>query len=135
MNDFSIWRYLSLAKYIDLLRTQSLYFPKASLFQDETEGKWWGHANLYENAVKWAQSPANVKTLEQMLERAGDDSPAILREINKNIPSSNQWVRNILLTATRASRINERSLSRAPLQVGSDNMKNITNRFTYGEQI
>jgi hypothetical protein len=102
MNDFGIWRYLSLAKYIDLVRTQSLYFPKASLFQDETEGKWWGHANLYENAVKWAQSPANVRTLEHMLERAGDDPTAILREINKNIPLSNHWVRNILLTATRA---------------------------------
>ena len=34
-----IWQYLSLAKYFDLLRTKSLFFPKASLFADETEGK------------------------------------------------------------------------------------------------
>lgn len=102
MSDVPIWRYLSLGKYVDLLRTQSLYFPKASRFQDETEGKWWGHAHLYENAQRWRQSPANVRTLEELLERAGQDPSAIIREINRTLQSTNEWVRNILSTATRA---------------------------------
>lgn len=97
-----IWRYLSLAKYVDLLRSRSLYFPKASRFRDETEGKWWGHAHLYQNAQHWGQSPANRQTLEQLLARAGHDSGAISREINKSLSSANQWVGNILRTALRA---------------------------------
>jgi hypothetical protein len=96
MSNSQIWRYLSLAKYIDLLRTQSLYFPKASLFQDETEGKWWGHAHLYQNAEKWRQAPANIKTLDEMPGRAERDPLAILREIESLIPSANEWVRKIL---------------------------------------
>ncbi|MCM3869283.1 MAG: hypothetical protein ND895_01130 [Pyrinomonadaceae bacterium] len=103
MSDVPIWRYLSLAKYIDLLRTRSLYFPKASRFQDETEGKWWGHAHLYENAQRWRPSPANVQTLEELLERAGQDPYAIIREIHTILESANEWVRNILSTAMRAS--------------------------------
>jgi hypothetical protein len=102
MDNVPIWRYLSLAKYIDLLRTRSLYFPKASRFRDETEGKWWGHAHLYQNAQHWGQSPANRHTLEQLLARAGHDSEAISEEINKALPSANQWVGNILRTALRA---------------------------------
>ena len=102
MNNVPIWRYLTLAKYVDLLRTRSLYFPKASRFQDETEGKWWGHAHLYENAQHWGQSPANRETVERILVRAGHDSAAIRREINKTLPSANQWVGNILRGALRA---------------------------------
>ena len=102
MDNVPIWRYLSLAKYIDLLRTRSLYFPKASRFQDETEGKWWGHAHLYQNAQHWGQSPVNRQTLEQLLAKVGHDSGAMLQEINKTLPSANQWVGNILRTALRA---------------------------------
>jgi hypothetical protein len=102
MIDEPVWRYMSLAKYVDLLRTKSLYFPKASRFQDKTEGKWWAHAYLYANAERWSQSPANRKALEGILERAGQDQSAILQEIQKLIPSVNEWVRKILLTATRA---------------------------------
>jgi hypothetical protein len=102
MSSSPIWRYLSLAKYIDLLRTQSLYFPKASLFQDETEGKWWGHAYLHQNAEKWRHAPTNIKSLEEMLRTAGQDQSSILREINLLIPSANEWVRNILTTAKQA---------------------------------
>jgi len=101
MSDVQIWRYLTLAKYIDLLRTNSLYFPKASRFQDETEGKWWGHALLYERAQKWSQSPENRKVLEGILERAGDDQSAILQETIKLLPSVNEWVRKILITGTQ----------------------------------
>src|SRR6266545_3201619 len=90
MSNVPIWRYLSLAKYIDLLRTRSLYFPKASRFRDETEGK------------RWGRSPGNTQTLEELLARAGHEPSAILREINQTLHSANQWVRNILLTAIRA---------------------------------
>ena len=102
MDNVPIWRYLTLAKYIDLLRTRSLYFPKASRLKDETEGKWSGHAHLYQNAQHWGQSPANKQTLEQLLARAGNDPAAIHREINQTLPSANQWVGNILHTALRA---------------------------------
>lgn len=102
MSNPPLWRYFSLAKYIDLLRTRSLYFPKASRFQDETEGKWWGHAHLSEDAAKLGQLPGNIKTLEELLERAGQDPSAILWEINKLLTSTNEWVRNILLIASRA---------------------------------
>jgi len=73
-----------------------------SRFKDETEGKWWGHAHLYQNAQHWGQSPANKQTLEQLLARAGNDPAAIHREINQTLPSANQWVGNILHTALRA---------------------------------
>lgn len=86
----------------DLLRTQSLCFPKASLFQDETEGKWWGHAHLHQSAEKARQLPANIRTLEAMLGRAGHDPLAISREINSLIPSANVWARKILLMAVGA---------------------------------
>jgi hypothetical protein len=99
MSDTLIWRYISLAKYIDLLRTKSLYFPKASLFKDDTEGKWWGHALLYEQAQPWRAAPANIKILEGILARAGQDSLGLLMEIGKQFDSSNEWVRNILTSA------------------------------------
>lgn len=102
MGDVPIWRYLSLAKYVDLLRTKSLFFPKASLFNDVTEGKWWGHSHLYEQAKPWSQAPANVRILEGVLERAGQDPSALLQEMRKVYESSNEWVRKILDTVFRA---------------------------------
>lgn len=80
MSDAPIWRYLSLAKYINLLRTKSLFFPKASLFADETEGKWFAHTTLYSQRSQLSISAGNARVLEQLLERAGDSSDAILRE-------------------------------------------------------
>ena len=101
MGNKPIWRYLSLPKYIDILRTKALYFPKASLFEDDTEGKWWGHAYVYENANKWRQAPENIKTLKGLLDRAGDEPAAIMREVNRLLPTVNEWVRNILLMVKR----------------------------------
>lgn len=80
MSDAPIWRYLSLAKYIDLLRTKSLFFPKASRFLDETEGKWFAHTRLYSQRSQWSDSSENARILEHLLERAGDSPDAILRE-------------------------------------------------------
>lgn len=61
-----------------------------------------GHANLYQNAQRWSQSPANIHVLEQLLARAGHDQAAILREIHQTLSSANQWVGNILRMALRA---------------------------------
>lgn len=103
MSDAPIWRYLSLAKYIDLLRTKSLYFPKASLFQDDTEGKWWGHALMFEQAEKWRKSPAKVRVLEELLERARHDDSALLLEMARlNAVTSDESIRGILVMAYRA---------------------------------
>jgi hypothetical protein len=102
MTDVPIWRYVSLAKYIDLLRSKSLFFPKASLFSDTTEGKWWGHSHLYGQAKKWSHSPANTRILEEILQRAGEDQWLLLQEIGKAYESANEWIRGILVTAFRA---------------------------------
>jgi hypothetical protein len=75
-----IWRYLTLAKYIDLLRTRSLFLPKAALFNDETEGKWYGHSILFEASRRWPGVLENARKLEALLERAGNDPNAILLE-------------------------------------------------------
>jgi hypothetical protein len=64
-----IWRYLTLAKYIDLLCTRSLFFPKAALFNDETEGKWYGHSILFEASRRWPGVLENARKLEALLER------------------------------------------------------------------
>lgn len=103
MSDAPIWRYLSLAKYVDLLRTKSLYFPKASLFQDDTEGKWWGHALMFEQAEKWRKSPAKVRVLEELLERAGHNDSALLLEMARlNAVTSDESIKGILVMAYRA---------------------------------
>src|SRR6185369_3188539 len=101
MSYIPIWRYLSLAKYVDLLRRRSLYFPKASRFRDETEGKWWGQAKLYQNAVRLSQLPNNIQILDRLVGRTGDDPEAMHRAINQDLFSVNQWVGNILRTALR----------------------------------
>lgn len=109
MSDAQIWRYLSLTKYIDLLRLKSLYFPKASLFKDDTEGKWWGHAYLYENAERWRPSPANVKILEDMLERAGHHPASVMREIDRLLNTQvNEWIRKMLRMARRGTKPEKR---------------------------
>lgn len=39
----TLWRYMTLAKYIDLLESRSVYFCRADLFEDQTEGEWFAH--------------------------------------------------------------------------------------------
>ena len=38
--DIPIWRYINLAKFLDLLRTSELYFPRADNLNDPFEGSW-----------------------------------------------------------------------------------------------
>jgi hypothetical protein len=80
MSKDSIWRYMSLAKYVDLLRSRTIFFPKASLFPDETEGKWVAHAFLWGQKQKWQKAKANADILQALLQRAKGDPDRILRE-------------------------------------------------------
>lgn len=108
MEDTPIWRYMSLSKYIHLLSTKSLYFPRASQFQDKDEGKWYGHTTLYEDTKLRLQIRPNIKTLEDLLERGGEDPATILSEVNKLIPTANEWVRKILYEVQRGTKPDKR---------------------------
>ncbi|MDD5597287.1 MAG: DUF2971 domain-containing protein [Victivallaceae bacterium] len=61
----TIWRYMSLAKLIDLLSTESLFCCRADLFEDQTEGEWFSHI-----------SNASLRLIEQ-------DSQKALKAIKK----------------------------------------------------
>lgn len=78
MAEVHIWRYMSLAKYVDLLRSKSVYCPKASLFQDETEGKWIAHAILWGERKRWELLRGSIRQLQQILERAEGKPDALL---------------------------------------------------------
>ncbi len=39
-NNHSIWRYLDFTKFVSLLETSQLYFPRADQFEDPYEGTW-----------------------------------------------------------------------------------------------
>jgi hypothetical protein len=77
----SIWRYMSLAKYIDLISSRTLYFPKASLFQDGTEGKWISHSLLFyeKERILRLYEDANI-LIKDLLEKANGDSDKLLSE-------------------------------------------------------
>ncbi len=75
-----IWRYMSLAKYVDLLRSRAIFFPKASLFHDETEGKWVAHAVLWGEKQRWQKAKENADTLQALLNRANGNQDRILQE-------------------------------------------------------
>jgi hypothetical protein len=101
VNKESVWRYMTLAKYVDLLRTRSLFFAKAALFEDDTEGKWYGHSVLYEASRKWPGVLDNARKLEALLERAGDDPNSILLEaerLRRSEESRGGNLRDVLLT-------------------------------------
>ncbi|MGJ9384916.1 hypothetical protein [Salipaludibacillus sp. CF4.18] len=85
----TIWRYMSLAKYVELLRSQSLYFPKASRFDDETEGQWIAHSLLVRDLPRLTKLPTNTKIVKGILERAGDSESAMYREVEKVLKDGN----------------------------------------------
>lgn len=96
MSDAPILRYLSLAKYVDLLSTQALFFPKASLFPDSTEGKWVTHILLQEISERDDCLEANAQEIENLLARAGDDPSVILREATDFLRSRHINCRDVL---------------------------------------
>ncbi|MCI0594379.1 DUF2971 domain-containing protein [Chromohalobacter sp.] len=78
MSDLYVWRYMSLAKYVDMLRSRSIFCPKASLFQDETEGKWIAHAILWGEKQRWQRIRGYADRLQSILDRSGEDQNAVL---------------------------------------------------------
>ncbi|MDQ2087994.1 DUF2971 domain-containing protein [Herbivorax sp. ANBcel31] len=83
MSSQIIWRYMSLAKYIELLRSQSLYFPKASLFDDATEGKWAIHSFLNADKIRLLQLKRNREILDGILKRSGNNDTKLYQEVTK----------------------------------------------------
>jgi hypothetical protein len=47
----TIWRYLDFTKFVSLLETQQLYFPRADQFDDPYEGTW------SSEGVRWLRNP------------------------------------------------------------------------------
>jgi hypothetical protein len=47
----TIWRYLDFTKYVSLLETKQLYFPRADQFEDPYEGAW------SSEGVRWLRDP------------------------------------------------------------------------------
>lgn len=78
-NDF-VWRYMSLARYVDLLRSRALFLPKASLFTDETEGKWVAHAYLWGRRQHLRETRVHVDALQTLLSKASGDPGRMLQE-------------------------------------------------------
>lgn len=79
MSQGHIWRYMSLAKYVDLLRSRAIFCPKASLFEDETEGKWIAHAVLRGQKERRSRTRRNAERLQQLLDECAGDQDRILR--------------------------------------------------------
>jgi hypothetical protein len=71
---------MSVARYVDLLRSRAIFFPKASLFHDESEGKWVAHAVLWGQKQHWKKTKAHADTLQALLDRAKGDQDRILQE-------------------------------------------------------
>jgi hypothetical protein len=83
MTEGQIWRYMSLAKYVDLLRSKAIFCPKAALFQDETEGKWVAHAVLWGEKQRWSKARSNAEQLQKLMANCAGDQGRILIEAAK----------------------------------------------------
>ncbi len=105
MSSAAIWRYLSLAKYVDLLRTQCLFFPKASSFVDTTEGKWLIHVLLRVLDRDDGRLENYAQQLEEFLARIGNDPSVIRNEANILLKQDNiQGVlRDVLTDVSRGA--------------------------------
>jgi hypothetical protein len=75
--DESVWRYVSIAKYADLLRTRTLFLPKASLLSDNSEGKWVGHGVIMADRARWKELTDAAQLLEEIVERSNSDNDAL----------------------------------------------------------
>lgn len=54
------------------------FCPKASLFQDETEGNWIAHAVLWGEKQHWQRIHGYADRLQDLLDKAGGDQVAVL---------------------------------------------------------
>ena len=74
----TIWRYLSLGKFVSLLATRSLYFARADRLGDPFEGAY-SRANRERQAELYADLPAETRR------RMFDSITPILREMPKHV--------------------------------------------------
>jgi hypothetical protein len=51
----TIWRYLDFTKFVSLLETRQLYFPRADQFEDPYEGTWSAES------IRWLRDPQRNK--------------------------------------------------------------------------
>lgn len=66
-----LWRYLSYEKYEKLLNTRSIYFPKASKFDDRNEGQWIAYVMLNrDNENRLKPLPKYISVIEKLLSEA-----------------------------------------------------------------
>lgn len=59
-DDDVIWRYMPFTKYIDFLRTCSIYCARADKFEDPTEGEWVAQLRLLADDDLWMQNRDTV---------------------------------------------------------------------------
>tara|TARA_R110000850_G_C9986145_1_gene466501 strand:- start:406 stop:1392 length:987 start_codon:yes stop_codon:yes gene_type:complete len=71
---------MSLAKYIDLVSSKSIFLPKAALFNDSSEGKWIAHAVLLGDKNHWSNLKVHADRLSELLDKTGNDQDRILSE-------------------------------------------------------
>lgn len=63
-----IWRYMAFSKYVDLLRTGSLYCRRADSFYDKTEGEWLVHVQTL-SWSEWREIISNELKIHRRLIR------------------------------------------------------------------
>ena len=61
-----LWRYLSLAKYIDLISSQSLFCSSINNFLDNTEGEWLEHGLLISNEAMVSEFNENYESMKKI---------------------------------------------------------------------
>lgn len=111
MSTTYLWRYMSLAKYIDLLQSKTLFCPKASLFQDKTEGKWVAHASLVIEKKHLIKISNYKKQLENILQEAKGNGNKIfeisMNVLNKLAPEDRNSVLATILKTTKKMKIDK----------------------------
>jgi hypothetical protein len=84
----TIWRYLDFTKFVSLLETQQLYFPRADQFEDPYEGTW---------------SSAGVRWLRNSQQNGGSPPYAFARADEKLISCTDQMRKEMFISCWTAS--------------------------------
>ena len=68
-DDDVIWRYMPFTKYVDFLRTCSIYCARADKFEDPTEGEWVAQLRLLGDDDLWMQNRDTVFARRLLIEK------------------------------------------------------------------
>jgi len=85
-----LWRYMSLAKYIDLISSRKVCCPKASLFNDSSEGKWFAHVSLWNEKERWKKVNLYTQSLQNILNDAYGDKDKLIKLANNAFDKLNK---------------------------------------------